>query len=86
MAAPVYSLKKILGDLNGFEKNGEPKSTPWNIEDNTYALGQASISFNQINALGSAMALKVLKNGITGEIKIYLAKVLEDAPESKLLP
>jgi hypothetical protein len=70
----------MIEDLNGIGAAG-----PWEAIPGIYTLHQGKVDGNTVTSLGDSLVLKGFINTTTGEVKTYLAKLL-DEKEAETLP
>ena len=83
MANKVYSIVKILEGLNTGVV-GEP----WLAIEGVFSVTKSKIDADtkKVIQTGESLVLKAFVKPDTGEVKTYVAKILEDEPETIDLP
>lgn len=83
MATKVYSISKILDDLNK-----DLPSKLWMPIDGVFLYSQGKVDTinKKVNPELNNLVIKSFINKETGEVRSYLAKWLEDEPETAELP
>lgn len=83
MAKKVYSIEKILADLN---KN--VSGTQWLAVEGVFSINKSTIDKDTKKVMpeGESLVLKTFIKPDTGEVRIFVAKILEDESETIDLP